>query len=96
MRASDDANEIYARAYHFDLKHERLATYRIEPLDAPPPQRLTSDAVAARLFAGSHVFVVVPESAALIGAQIACLDARLNRNQQCWPMSRHNALGGDA
>ncbi len=49
MRSSEDANEIYARAYHFDLEHEQLATYRIEPLDAPPPQRLTSDAVTARL-----------------------------------------------
>ena len=31
--ADPDANEIYARAYHFDPLHDRQATFSIEPLD---------------------------------------------------------------
>ncbi|TML20184.1 MAG: DUF1214 domain-containing protein [Actinobacteria bacterium] len=49
LRASSDANEIYARAYHFDLANERTASYRIEPLDPRPPQPLSSRDVAERL-----------------------------------------------
>ena len=49
LRASADANEIYARAYHFDLANERTATYRIEPMDDVPTQPLTSRDVASRL-----------------------------------------------
>jgi hypothetical protein len=49
LRASPDANEIYARAYHFDPIHDRRATYHIEPIDPPLPALLNRDAVAQRL-----------------------------------------------
>ena len=49
LRTSDDANEIYARSYHLDLKNERVATYRIEPLDAVEPRPLTRVGVSERL-----------------------------------------------
>jgi hypothetical protein len=49
LRLSPDANEIYARAYHFDPAHDRRATYEIEPIDPPRRQRLDTDAIAERL-----------------------------------------------
>ena len=49
LRASEDANEIYARAYHFDPLHDRRATYNIEPVDPPLPARLDQQVVAERL-----------------------------------------------
>jgi hypothetical protein len=49
LRISPDANEIYARAYHFDPMGDRLATYEIEPVGAPPPERLSCESVADRL-----------------------------------------------
>jgi hypothetical protein len=49
LRVSPDANEIYARAYHFEPFAERRATYEIEPIDAPLPQPLDAVAVAQRL-----------------------------------------------
>lgn len=48
MRCSPDATEIYARAYMLDRLRGRPATYSIEALDPPPPERLTTDEVAAR------------------------------------------------
>jgi hypothetical protein len=49
LRSSADANEIYARAYHFDPVHDRRATFSIEPLEPPAAPRLDRDAVADRL-----------------------------------------------
>ena len=49
LRTSGDANEIYARAYHFDPARDRPAEYRIEALDAPPPRSLRPDDIEARL-----------------------------------------------
>ena len=49
MRASADANEIYARAYHLDIRRDRTATYDIEPMDPPLSQRLDQESVAERL-----------------------------------------------
>jgi hypothetical protein len=49
LRASADANEIYARAYHLDPLHDRHATYSIEPLETSPRQRLDRETVAERL-----------------------------------------------
>jgi len=46
LRASEDANEIYARAYHLDPVHDRRATYVIEPLDPPLPSPLDRETVA--------------------------------------------------
>ena len=61
LRCSPDANEIYARAYHLDIDNERTATYRIEPLDAPAPQRLDGPDMARRL---GHVTRLVQEMTA--------------------------------
>jgi hypothetical protein len=47
LRASPDANEIYARAYHLDPVLDRRPTFTIEPLD-PAPLILDADAVAQR------------------------------------------------
>jgi hypothetical protein len=48
LRASADANEIYARAYHLDPVHDRPPTFAIEPLEPPAPNRIDTDTVAER------------------------------------------------
>ncbi len=49
LSISPDVNEIYARAYHLDIEHDRRAEYTIEPLDAPTPVTFDSLEVADRL-----------------------------------------------
>jgi hypothetical protein len=49
LRASADANEIYARAYHLDPLNERRATYAIEPIDPPLPSGVDRESMAERL-----------------------------------------------
>ena len=46
---SPEVNEIYARAYHLDIAHDRHAEYTIEPLDPVEPVVFDSLEVAERL-----------------------------------------------
>jgi hypothetical protein len=55
LRTSDDANEIYARAYHLDPERDHVAWYEIEPLDPPLAQPWGRHEVAERLRAMTRI-----------------------------------------
>lgn len=66
LQISPEVNEIYARAYHLDIAHDRRAEYTIEPLDETTPVTVDTIEVAERLrqMAGAvrDVTLAMPQS----------------------------------